>query len=522
MKKSLHRAVRLAICGAIVSLSLAAPNAADLILKNAKVINGNAIFDHVVITNGGELRITGDLTAKSVKVGRGTLNLDGNLNSPSLDVVRLGVANVNGTNNLIGSLTIHSNACLWTHGRWAADSTRVLGGGAIETFSQNETNPFSGTLTIIQRTLFVQEGGIISADKAGNDPRGRGGGFAQAGGGGSAGMGGASYWGDHVVGPAFGDASTDEISGGGRGWFYGGGAITLIADNAVINGIVRANGGDGANVSAYFTPGGGGGGGILIKTGRLALNGMLIANGGNGTDKAGAGGGGWIKLYYNSTATGDPSRRCFVAPGSKHPANRFPASPGMVVLNTIAGAPKTLSPIDKEVVVLRPLFSFRVQGDAVFGQPLTARIEISKDNFRRIFAFYDQRESPAGWSKNFYMAGDTAVFAGASLPPGTYNWRAQVFSGINGGGYSEPKSFTLISDHAQASLVIVNGGPYGFPGAVGFGFQSTHRVTYTVQVSRDLDEWENIPIIVVGDGNFKSFFVPADEPLLFYRLKEQQ
>jgi hypothetical protein len=165
----------------------------DLIVKTTRTVSGGS-YDNVVVTNGGILRVTGDLYATRVSVGRGTLNVDGNLNTPSLDVIRLGVANVNGTNNIVGTLTIQSNGIMFAEGRYITDSVIVRGGAALGVFAKTDSNPFSGTLTLSARIIQVQETGIIFADKAGNNPNplSRGGGFATAGGGGGAGAGGES------------------------------------------------------------------------------------------------------------------------------------------------------------------------------------------------------------------------------------------------------------------------------------------------------------------------------------------
>jgi hypothetical protein len=309
---------------------------------------------------------------------------------------------------------------------------------------------------------------------------------------------------------------------GGRGGVFGGGTISLLSSTVIVSGTVSASGGDGFNGSAYYAPGGGGGGTILIRAAILSLSGKLIAQGGNGTDKAGPGGGGWIKIYYGGgPAPLDIARHCYVNAGPTHPANRSGAQAGVIVINGIPSAPKLLAPLQNEVVVTRPFFSFKADSQTATNLALTGRIEISTNGFRDIMAVYDERDSPIGWSQDEYKTGDIATFTAATLPPGTYSWRAQFLSGNSAGTYSDQKSFTVIADHEPSTLVIANGGPYGFEGSVGFGFMSSPGVIYTVEVSRDLANWEDIGHVFIGDGNFKTVFEPADEPQLFYRVREQ-
>ena len=73
----------------------------------------------------------------------------------------------------------------------------------------------------------------------------------------------------------------------------GGGRVTITASDAVIvNGTIRANGGESAGSAA----GDGSGGAILIRTSRIGGTGFISANGGgNGTGTAG--GGGRVAVY---------------------------------------------------------------------------------------------------------------------------------------------------------------------------------------------------------------------------------
>lgn len=90
-------------------------------------------------------------------------------------------------------------------------------------------------------------------------------------------------------------------SGGGDGGNAaggnGGGRISIVVSDAVVNGSILANGGDGVIFGAVTT-GGGSGGSIRIEATDLMGSGILQARGGNvPTAGAGAGGGGRVAVY---------------------------------------------------------------------------------------------------------------------------------------------------------------------------------------------------------------------------------
>ena len=126
------------------------------------------------------------------------------------------------------------------------------------------------------------------------DNRGGGGGYGGAGGQGYNGIPG---------GPANGSAQyqqpTELGSGGGNGYSgtytggSGGGAIRLkVYGSLIVNGPIAADG------AGAYRAGGGSGGSIWITTQSLSGPGLIRANGGNGADSGGGGGGGRIALYY--------------------------------------------------------------------------------------------------------------------------------------------------------------------------------------------------------------------------------
>jgi hypothetical protein len=174
-------------------------------------------------------------------------------------------------------------------------------------------------VAIAADNLFVDEGGVISADSegfAGTNARGDGPGGGTGtrmdtnGGGGGGGYGGAGGKPQsiYVGGPAYGSEAepVDLGSAGGAGYAgpggAGGGAIRLIANQAFsVNGLISANGASGA-VHGYGASGGGVGGSIWITAGTLSGTGTINANGGTGPavneEDGGGGGGGRIALHF--------------------------------------------------------------------------------------------------------------------------------------------------------------------------------------------------------------------------------
>jgi uncharacterized repeat protein (TIGR01451 family) len=122
-----------------------------------------------------------------------------------------------------------------------------------------------------------------------------GGGYGGKGGNGQGSAGGGTY--------GLADAPVDFGSGGGKATSWnqpggaGGAAIRIIvSDNFTNNGLITANGSDGAGYS-----GGGSGGSIWVTTNIFAGAGYFKANGGNTAHAGGGGGGGRIAINYQTS-----------------------------------------------------------------------------------------------------------------------------------------------------------------------------------------------------------------------------
>ncbi|MDI6766578.1 MAG: hypothetical protein QME52_07125, partial [Bacteroidota bacterium] len=97
-------------------------------------------------------------------------------------------------------------------------------------------------------------------------------------------------------------------SGGGADYFNdkaggnGGGRVTIAAGVCVLDGTIRANGGNGVGVNPQS--GGGSGGGIWMNVGSLSGTGSIRSIGGKGLPQpgynSGSGGGGRIAIYYGT------------------------------------------------------------------------------------------------------------------------------------------------------------------------------------------------------------------------------
>lgn len=135
--------------------------------------------------------------------------------------------------------------------------------------------------------------------------------------------------------------------GGGKGrGGAGGGAIRIKAGEAIVEGVISANGGD---VATRTWSGGGSGGSVWLTCRAITGSGRIEANGGWGSVYAGGGGGGRVAIDAMPSATesrvtfaalGGANGRC--GPGVEEPANfgepgtlwfSEPAVPGRVLPN---------------------------------------------------------------------------------------------------------------------------------------------------------------------------------------------
>ena len=311
------------------------------------------------------------------------------------------------------------------------DNVTVKGGGILNV---------TGSLKLTANTITVMQGSQILANGAGNNSQGRGknnGYWAGSGGGyGGAGGAGSGYDGQMGVsgGSSYGTKEGITVQTGSRGGDngqesnlggYGGGAISLIAQDITISGNVYANGSNGKNTSVFYGAGGGGsGGGILLNCRNLAVNGAISANGGNGgtyDEDGGGGGGGRIKIHAlelniaNATMTAQSGSGYRSGSTGTVWKNSYPTSPTLKRVVSNAQNPPTLK---------------MVSSDPDGNASLTYKIEISKDGFSTIYKTFDQGMNPANWSSSSYSSGDTAMYTPAQVfPDGNYQWRAYAFDG---------------------------------------------------------------------------------------------
>src|SRR4029453_15248777 len=107
-----------------------------------------------------------------------------------------------------------------------------------------------------------------------------------------------------TVNPVYGDFRNPNEPGSGGGTFgspagNGGGLIRIIAQTLVLNGQIRASGGQAEPSSSVS---GGSGGGIRIDAGTISGSGVIAANGTQGFPNGGGGGsGGWIGIVFISS-----------------------------------------------------------------------------------------------------------------------------------------------------------------------------------------------------------------------------
>lgn len=133
---------------------------------------------------------------------------------------------------------------------------------------------------------------------------------AQGAGGSHGGSGGAYAGNNAYPPPTYGDYASPITPGMGGSasneMFRGGGVIRIQADELVLDGTLRADGGSGSYF--YYSPGAGGS--ILVEAGLLRGVGSMSATGGISTASYGngGGGGGRIAVYYNDASGFDLNR----------------------------------------------------------------------------------------------------------------------------------------------------------------------------------------------------------------------
>jgi hypothetical protein len=105
------------------------------------------------------------------------------------------------------------------------------------------------------------------------------------------------------------------------------------------------------------------------------------------------------------------------------------------------------------------IFRFSAQSES--GNTLTARLDLSRDNFQSVMTSFDQSQSAAGWSAPVYASGAPMQFclpASVVLARGpTYWWRVQATDGISWGPLSEIRAFSLSTTlEIERVLVVPN------------------------------------------------------------------
>ena len=195
-------------------------------------------------------------------------------------------------------------------------------------------------------------GGGYSAE-GGSGGKGPNDGGAEGGSGGGGMMHGSSNEFAIASGSKGGSGGNSDSDGGLAG--LGGGSVYIVAENIVINGMIKANGEDGKHSEAAWDTGGGGGGGsgggILISCEKCTFQSysLLEAKGGNGGDSGngglsnsgdsggggGGGSGGRVKIFYGDELIDNDSVTISVIdgqggePGNGH-GQGFPGAPSDV------------------------------------------------------------------------------------------------------------------------------------------------------------------------------------------------
>lgn len=211
---------------------------------------------------------------------------------------------------VIPHLEVTQGSAVFVNQRLNVDSLVVSDGGVL---SHSPASPKAHV--VVGGDLTVASGGMIDLNAKGYaSDQGPGAGKTttsgfNGGGGGHGGSGGASGSGSSP-GKPYGSLNYPVTMGSGGSRYHfagynfpggaGGGYLQLdVAGTLSVDGIIRANGGHGANLGSSNGAGGGAGGGLLLSATVLSGSGKISADGGWSTNySAGGGGGGRIALYY--------------------------------------------------------------------------------------------------------------------------------------------------------------------------------------------------------------------------------
>lgn len=525
-------------CAIALTWPGAARASGDLIVDGVTTTIADGVYQTVLVKNGGVLTVNGNLEAQQVWVlTRGALNVSSGLHCQlaSIDgtltvgqnlvcasaVIVSGTSQISGAANVVDDLSVSGR--LIALGGWQLKSLVISASGVVQVRQNAPALPQSGLLRIAANTVRIDNGGVIDAGGAGNDPRGQGHDWYQASdGGGHGGQGGRGYWNSSAgnEGQAFGSPQTYESFMGGAGGSWGGGGIFIEAEvEFVLNGSILADGMTG--VSAYH--GGGGGGGILIRSAQVTINGLLSARGGNGVGYSGGGGGGRIKVFYGNDTMPQFPAWVDVSGGTAGGfLNTQPGQPGTVCRDHIPRVSSIALPADGAAVANGSI-AFRFLVTDLSESPdghkdaLASLIELSRDGFQTIAYTFDQNADLSGWDRSVYYSGDVVQYTPmVTLAEGVYQWRVSVrdqslYSRPTaprslGIGVTPPVPLPLAGICLTPTVVII-----GTPGA-------RCRIDYTDALG-EATVWQPLATVVVAGGPQLYFDAAAiDKPRRFYRL----
>ena len=299
------------------------------------LLAGNYNLDKIEVKGKANLRVLGansNVTLSNTNLigdGSGRLEVMGIAEAPenfTISGVMLAIENgLSGPTNITtqtnGGLELKAGSPAFPGGIYNFDSVAVKSGSILRLISSdngdtNYTNDYGVTLNV--DSLNVENNGLISADGVGYaamkgpglgavgawaGPQPGGSGYGGKGGNGAGPLGGKTY--GSLYTPT--DLGSGGQSNGGFAGGVGGGAVRLIVANSlVVNGIISANGANGAG-GQFEAGAGGSGGSCWITAGELTGNGTIRANGGQGAavqfGTAGGGGGGRIAVYSDNLAS---------------------------------------------------------------------------------------------------------------------------------------------------------------------------------------------------------------------------
>jgi large repetitive protein len=337
----------------------------DLIVESGGVLTIDTGYTHTpksVSSDHGTVNIRTDFTANAALFKNASvLNVQNqaNVSLPVIDEITLNSSIISLARNSIldlvsSTVVIGAGSSLIKDGRFGNNdvlsSLSILSGGLIT----HSARSLEGLHLKVTGNMMIEPGGLIDVNAKGLRGGNNGSQFGffgesysvdlttiVSGAQGSSTGAGGSYGGIGEIsasnaqpGPTYGDGNYPDLlgSGGGGGTVFsgekgghGGGKVYIETQNLTVNGIIRANGGNGND-----NGGGGSGGSVLIFSDVIdGNNGTIEAKGGNGGCfgcAGGAGGGGRVAIY--TTTPIFPAAHISTAPGT---ADSGTPEPGTIV-----------------------------------------------------------------------------------------------------------------------------------------------------------------------------------------------